>query len=491
MRCTGSPTLEREEGLPMTTASNEFGGRTVAVIGMARTGLAAAPVLQRLGARVILSDSRDTEDLRRQAAEIEPTGIAVRLGATPAEALADASAVVTSPGVRRDAPVLREALHRCLEVISEIELAYRVARAPILAVTGTNGKTTCAAMLADVLRTAGRPTWLAGNIAADDIKQALVSAAAAASREDVIVGEVSSFQLEWVQRFRPVVGILTNVTPDHQDRHPSFADYVECKARLFAAQRPGDVAVLKAVNAPARQIARRIRSTPLWFDRGACLDAACASVREGRFVVRWHDAEHVLERVDRLRIPGVHNVENALAVAGAAIAFGVPEEAINQALRTFSGVPHRLERVAEIDGVLYINNSMCTNVDAAVRSLEAMHRPTVVIAGGRDKNTDFAPLGAAIARRVRRLILLGEAAGLIEEAVRSHGFDAIDRADSLEDAVVLARRAARPGDAVMLSPACTSFGMFADFEDRGRAFRDAVRRIEKKAVTNGHSNGVR
>ncbi|HSV72159.1 MAG TPA: UDP-N-acetylmuramoyl-L-alanine--D-glutamate ligase [Chthonomonadales bacterium] len=474
----------------MTTVSSELRGRTIAVVGMARSGIAAAAALRRLGARVVLSDLLDTDDLRQRAAQVEEPGIEVRLGATPADALAGTSVVVTSPGVPRDAPVLVEAVSRGIEVMSEVELAYRISEAPMLGITGTNGKSTCAAMLADVMRAAGRETWLAGNIAADDIKMALVTAAMSASRDAVIVAEVSSFQLEWVRHFRPRVGILTNVTPDHQDRHPSFPDYVECKSRLFASQLPEDVAVLKAVNAPARQIARRLQSTTLWFDRSACLGDACAWVRDGRFVVRWRGSEHVVGRVDRLRVPGAHNVENALAVAGAAVAFGAPAEAIEQALMTFSGVPHRMERVAEVDGVLYINNSMCTNVDAAVRSLQAMHRPTVLIAGGRDKNTDFTPLGGAIARHVRRLVLVGEAAGLIEDAVRSSGFHAIDQATSLDEAVALASHAARPGDAVMLSPACTSFGMFADFEHRGRAFREAVHRLRNQGATNGHGSSA-
>lgn len=457
----------------------EFKNLRVAVLGMARTGMAAAPILKDLGARVALSDTRSEESLGDAVHTARALGIPVYAGASDKRVLDEADLVVTSPGIHPDSPILAEARRRGIPILAEIELAYRISKAPILAVTGTNGKTTTTMLLGEMLRASGRRCWVAGNIAADAIKQTLVDAAYAAAPTDVIVAEVSSFQLMFVERFRPQVGVLTNVTPDHLNWHRSFREYVDAKSRLFAAQTSEDVAVLSALNAPARAIGERIRSQRLWFDRGHCLKDDCACVEHGRFVVRWRGCEHVLCPVDELKLPGLHNVENALAAAAAAVAYGADDAAVCNAIRDFSPVAHRMEPVGEVGGVLFINNSMCTNVDAAVRSLEAMDRPTVVICGGVDKNSDFAPLGAAIALRAAGMVTMGAAADLLEEAARSAGFHRIERAADMEDAVRRAAAMAAPGGAVMLSPACASFDMFPDFEARGAAFREAVRKLLK------------
>jgi UDP-N-acetylmuramoylalanine--D-glutamate ligase len=462
----------------MTLNRSEFADKRIAILGMARTGMAAAPVLRALGARVLLSDMESSAKLGPKVAEAWTLGVDVRTSATPEEALGDSETVVPSPGIPRDAPILQLARLRGMSILSEIEVAYRIAKAPILAVTGTNGKTTTTMLLGEIMRLAGRGTWVAGNIAADEVKQSLITAASQADEDDVIVAEISSFQLEWVEQFRPKVGVLTNITPDHLNRHRTFAEYAGCKERLFAAQRPDDVAVINAVNAPARAIGGRLRSRLFWFDRGNCGGADSACVCGGRILVRWCGEEHVLCRVDELRIPGMHNLENALAAAGAAIAYGIEPEVVAEALRAFTGVVHRMEPIATVGGVLYVNNSMCTNVDAAIRSLEAMGRPTVLIAGGADKNSDFAPLGQAIARSAKHLVLIGQAAPLLESAARDAGFEAISHADSMESAVRIATAKAAPGDAVMLSPACASFDMFTDFEARGEAFRRAVRELD-------------
>jgi len=336
-------------------------------------------------------------------------------------------------------------------------------------------------MLGEMMRAAGKRTWIAGNIAADEIKQTLVDAAYNAEPEDVIVAEISSFQLMWVDKFRPNIGVLTNITPDHMNWHQSFAEYTTAKARLFAGQNESDVAIINALNAHARAIGEHVPSHLFWFDHGHCMKDDSACVRGGNVVVRWSGNEHVLCPANALQVPGFHNVENALAASGAAIAFGIEPDAVADALRSFRGVVHRMETVAEIDGVRFINNSMCTNVDAAVRSLEAMDRPTIVIAGGADKNTNFAPLGTAIDLYAKHLVLIGSAGPAIETAARASGFTAISRAATLDEAVNVAARLASPGDTVMLSPACASFDMFQDFEARGEAFRHSVRQRKKGA----------
>ncbi len=458
-----------------TMRTGQFAGKTIAVIGMGRSGLAAAGALQRLGANIVISDAASAEKLGDRLHEAEALGVTVRPGAGPDDALQGASMVVTSPGVWATAPVLQAAVAAGIPVVSEVEVAYRIARAPILAVTGTNGKSTTAVWLTQMLCESGFNAVVAGNISADSLKRTLIEACEKAEEDDVIVAEISSFQLEWVDRFRPKIGILTNITRDHLDRHGSVEAYAECKARLFAAQRPDDLAILNAVNVPSRAIGHRIRSRVVWFDRGHCGQPDWACVRDGRLVVRLDGSDHVLARTEDLRLLGDMNVENALCASAAAIAFGACPEAVTRALTTFEGLPHRMELVVESGGVAYINSSMTTNVDSAIKELEALGRPVVLIAGGRDKGEDFQPLGPAIARHVTHLVLIGRAAPLIEAAVWQAGFNNVSHASDMDEAVAIASERARPGDAVMLAPVCTSYDMYANFEARGQAFRDAVR----------------
>jgi UDP-N-acetylmuramoylalanine--D-glutamate ligase len=461
-------------------SDSAFTGKKIAVIGAARTGMALVPTLTGLGAHVILTDSQSADALGSRASEAEGLGVPTRFGASPEEMLAGVDLVVPSPGVRVDAPVLRLAVRSGIPVMSEIEVAYRVAKAPILAVTGTNGKTTTTMLLGAMARAAGRPTFVCGNIAADDIQMPLITAAAQAGQDGILVAEISSFQLEWVEQFRPAVGVLTNISRDHQDRHASMAEYSQLKARLFAAQSSEDVAVLNAVSAPARTIGENVPSQKLWFDRGHCMKRSSACILSGRITVRWNGVEHDLGPVERIQLAGDHNVENVLAAAAAAVAFGLPDEAIIEAIGTVDRVPHRMEPVAEIDGIKYINNSMCTNVDAAVRSLEALKTPSVLIMGGQDKNSEFAPLATTVARLAKHVVLIGQAASVIEEALHSAGFRDISHADSMETALDSAVARAEVGDTVMLSPACASFGMFADFQQRGQAFRNAVNSLNSR-----------
>ncbi|NLH99964.1 MAG: UDP-N-acetylmuramoyl-L-alanine--D-glutamate ligase, partial [Chthonomonadales bacterium] len=451
--------------------TGQFAGKTIAVLGMGRTGLACSDTLQRLGARVILSDDADAERLGDRLQRAEELGVTVRPAASIEQALEGASLVVPSPGIRADAPILQAAVRAGIPVLSEIEIAYRIARAPILAVTGTNGKSTTAVWLTEMLKETGFRAVVAGNISADALKRTLIEAAEEMDEEGAIVAEVSSFQLEWVERFRPKIGILTNITRDHLDRHGSIEVYRACKARLFAAQRPDDFAILNAVNAPSRLIADSVRSRVVWFDRGHCGHPDWACVREGRIAVRLDGTEHILARTDELRLLGDMNVENALCASAAAIAFGADPDAVTEALRTFEGLPHRMELVAEVGGVAYINSSMTTNVAAAVRELEALKRPVILIAGGYDKGEDFQPLGAAIKRYVAHLVVMGRAASLLETAAWNADFNDVSRASDMADAVTQAARRARPGDAVMLAPVCASYDMYANFEERGQAFR--------------------
>jgi UDP-N-acetylmuramoylalanine--D-glutamate ligase len=458
---------------------DEFRDRRVSVIGAARSGIAAAGALTRLGADVLLSDSQPAEALRaEQRAEVAETGARFMAEAGPADALpAGTDLVVTSPGVPKTAAVLREAVRRGIPVWSEIELAYRLTEAPILAVTGTNGKTTTTLLIAAMLRESGRDVVVAGNISADEMKKTLVEAAVEESPSSLLVAEVSSFQLEWVETFAPKVGVLTNVTPDHLNRHACFEEYAQTKARLFAAQKPDDWAIMNYDDPTARAIGESgLRARRAWFTRRPEPpdDGPAAWLKDGCLMP--HPGLNVRDMP--FTLPGAHSLENVMAASLAATVMGAHLTGMNRAVRHFPGVPHRMEFVAERDGVRYINNSMCTNVAAAVASLSTMDRPTVVIAGGADKELDFAPLAPFLCAKAKHLVLIGAAADKMEATFRARGYDAITRAETLQAAVQKARAIAKPGDAVLLSPACASFDMFRDFEARGEAFRQAVRALK-------------
>ena len=472
----------------------EFCGKRISVIGAARSGLDAARILTQLNADVLLSESQTAEQLGvARMAEIEATGAQWVLGADVEAALpVGTELVVTSPGVPATAAVLQAAVARSIPVWAEIELAYRLAKAPIAAITGTNGKTTTTLLLAAMLRAEGRAAAVAGNVSADEIKRTLVDAAFTGDA-DVLVAEISSFQLEWVERFAPRVGILTNITPDHLNRHSSFAAYAATKARLFATQTKPDLAILNWDNPAARAIGTGpLPGKRLWFTRGDAPpdDGAAVWIQNEVMLLRLtkHGAPIELLRLSDIppSLPGAHNVENVLAAGLAAWILGAAPARIAKGLREFKGVAHRLEWVADIDGVRYINNSMCTNVAAGISSLLAQNRPVVVIAGGADKDLDFAPLTDALREKARALILIGSAADKMEATFRAGGYDTIHRAATLEEAVAQARRLAHTGDVVLLSPTCASFDMFTDFEARGVAFRQAVKALaeENHALSN-------
>jgi len=454
------------------------------VIGMARTGMAAAEALTALGARAVLHDAKPASELTDSLAEAGRLGVETRVGSNDID-LSGFDLVIPSPGVPAGAPVFAEARSRGIEIISEIELAYRISRAPIIAFTGTNGKTTTTVLTGLILRADGRETCIAGNVVAGDIRMPLITAAHTASPDGVIVAEISTFQLEWIQTFRPKVAGLLNVTADHLDRHASIDDYAALKARIFENQTGEDYAVINAENAFTASLAESLAGRVLRFSRNM-------ETSEGAFVRyaahgRSSDDDEMVARIDGrevvachrgdIRLRGEHNVENVLAASCAAIAFGARPQSVATAVEEFNGVEHRLESVAVIDGIEYVNNSMCTNVDAAVRSVEAFDVPQVVISGGKDKGSDYAALGEAFARKATHVVLIGVDAGKIERAAREAGFESISRAGSMREAVETAREHAVPGGVVVLTPGCASFDMFSSFEHRGQVFKAVVRKM--------------
>lgn len=422
---------------------------------MARSGLAAAEVLAARGAKVILCDGKPASDLAEPLAKAKQIGIET---ATGGDRVGDVDLVVTSPGVRKSAPILQDAVSRGIPVWGEIEAAYRIAKAPILAITGTNGKTTTTLLVGEIMREAGYETFVAGNIAAGEIALPLIKAAQAAPAEGVIVAEISSFQLEWIEEFRPKVAALLNITADHLDRQ-TWDEYVAAKWRIFENQTEDDTAVMRS-NVPRPNEARAPASTVIYFDQAP--------------KPAW---------INDLRLPGEHNVENALAAACMAVAMGVAEDVIGKAVTTFTGAVHRLEYVATVNGVRYINNSMCTNNAAYASSLAALPEAKIVLTGGVYKGGDISPLAqAVVTNNVRTLILFGKSAGEIELAVRQKGYEDIRRVETLADAVALAAKIAQPGETVILNPGCASFDQFRDFEHRGDTFKSLVAGLGQKAA---------
>lgn len=436
---------------------SEFIGKKVAVIGMARSGLASARVLKERGAVVCIFDSRPADELQealRVAGELS-------VEARPAtQDVGEVDFVVTSPGVRRTAEVLQQAVSRGIPVLSEIEAAFRISTAPILAITGTNGKTTTAAMLTEMISASGVTTYLAGNVAAGEIAMPLIAAASMADESDAIVAEISSFQLEWVDRWRPKVAAILNISPDHLDRQTP-QEYVASKWRIMANMRRPDVVV-------TRSDVPRPLGNPQPLLEGT--DAPDIVMFDQLPRPQW---------LAQLRVPGDHNKENAIAAAAMARAFGVAEEHIALAAVAFKGVVHRLEEVATIRGVRYINNSMCTNNEAFDRSLDAVMGSKIVIAGGVYKGGDLAGFIASAKRHaLRHLILFGRSSVEMEAEARAADMYNVTKVDDLLEAVTLASEGSRSGDIVLLSPACASFDQFKDFEDRGEQFKRIVKGLD-------------
>ncbi len=460
-----------------------FHGQLIGILGAAATGRAAAPVLARRGARVRVYDARPAAELADTPELLAPVA-ELRLGDPEYRGIEECDLIVPSPGVPANAPVLRAAVQRGTPVLSEIEMAYRISRAPIVAVTGTNGKTTTVMMTAAILEADGRQVQVAGNTLAGGFQVPLIRAADELPESAWIVAEISSFQLEWVEQFRPKVGIITNITADHLNRHGTVEAYVEAKAHLLDAQTPNEWSVLNRENDATRALMGRARGRLLQFGRAPHpAEGTWSEPVDGRRWLRGRldGAVRSLVPADVLRVPGEHTIENALAACAAALALHCSPDAMARALAAFTGVADRLEHVAMIRGVEWVNNTMCTNVDAAVRSIEAYEKPVVLIAGGKDKGLDFDPLGRTIAERVKSLVAIGADGPQIAASARKYGFHQVREAGSMHDAVRLAAAEAEAGDVVLLAPACASFDWYSSFEARGRDFKEEVRRLAERS----------
>jgi UDP-N-acetylmuramoylalanine--D-glutamate ligase len=448
-------------------------GRRVTVVGLARSGVAACRLLRALGAVVTGTDGREAGALGPEARALVEEGVRLQLGGHPEAAFAGAELVVVSPGVPVDLPSLAGCRARGVPVMGEVELAWRAMEAEVVAITGTNGKTTTTALTGALLRESGRPVLVGGNIG-----RPLAADALACPASGWVVAEVSSFQLETTETFRPRVAALLNVTPDHLDRHRTLEAYAAAKARIFRHQTAADVAVVNADDPVAAALAGRTRARLLWFSRRGSVEAG-TDVRDGWVRLRLDGVEHPVCPVTDIFLRGLHNLENVLAATACAGALGVPPDRLRAGIAAFRGVPHRLQWVRDRAGVAYYNDSKGTNVDATLKALAAFPGPIVLVAGGRDKGQRFEPLAAAARGHVRAAVLLGEGRATLGPALRPA--TRVVEVDSMPAAVREAARLAEPGDVVLLSPACASFDMFRDYEHRGEAFVHEVLALPEPA----------
>lgn len=435
--------------------------KNISVIGMGKTGIAAANFLARRGAKVCLMD------IREQAPELESgsldPAVQVRLGTNrPGE---EAELVIVSPGIDINAHVLEESIRRGVEVIGEIELAGRLTDAPIVAVTGTNGKSTTTTLIGDMLRRGGKHTQVAGNIGVPFIS--LIDAPA----PDFFALEISSFQLETIRDFKPHIAVILNVTPDHLDRHGTIEQYADLKANLARNQGAENFLILNFDDPRVASMGRNRRAQLFHFSLTSPLENG-AYVDRGEIVFKRDGTESRICAVSDLHPAMQLQIENVLAAVVAGVLAEVDPQSIAETLKTFKGLEHRLEWVRAIDGVDFVNDSKSTNVGSLLKSLNSFERPIVLIAGGRDKDGDYLPLKEPMKKRVKHLILMGEAKDLFLPLI--NGTFTGQEVDSLEEAVNSAAAKAEPGDVVLLSPACSSFDMFSNYEDRGRRFKAFV-----------------
>jgi UDP-N-acetylmuramoylalanine--D-glutamate ligase len=466
----------------------ELLGKRVLVVGLARTGIAASLFCAGRGAQVTATDQKPESSLAEAAAQLRAAGVALSLGGHQLADVHQYDLLVASPGVPRNAQLLEAARQAGVPVWSEVELAWRFLRGKLIAITGSNGKTTTTSLVAHILTTAGIPTLIGGNIGVP-----LLSLVDSSSDSTVTVAEISSFQLETIDAFRPEIGVLLNLTPDHLDRHASFDEYAAAKLRMFENQLDRDAAIL---NADDPEVTRRMPSGPrvYWFSRKKRVASGTFLLDES-IVFRSDGDETELARRADIGLRGTHNVENVLAACAAAFLVGAPMTAIAAGIRTFPGVEHRLEFVANVGGVAFYNDSKATNVDAALKAIEAFppagqsdapHK-LIVILGGKDKGSPYTPLLAPLAEREGVILTIGAAAEKIAADLGSSL--ALESAGTLERAVEMAAREARAGDVVLLAPACSSFDQFENYEERGRKFKGLVERLAGDSPSAPAGNG--
>lgn len=448
--------------------------KKILIVGMGNSGKAAAQAMVKLGAQVSVQDNKKEEDIDPQLLTfLKDKSVTCYLGCQPKD-ISAFDMMILSPGVSPELEFIKEARAAGVEIIGELEIAYRVGHGHYVAITGTNGKTTTTTLVGEIYKAAEKKTYVVGNIGV-----AVISKALTAEEDSWLITETSSFQLETIKYFQPEVSAVLNLTPDHMDRHKTMANYGEAKAGVFRNQTENQYCIMNYDDKECYKLAEKCMAKVVPFSRLEELNFG-AYVKDGVIVIKDENGRTAeICRADELKIPGSHNLENALAAAAIAYFGGIEPEVIAKVLREFAGVEHRIELCNEIDGIRFVNDSKGTNPDAAIKAIEAMKENIILIAGGYDKNSSFDEFAKAFDGRVKALLLMGKTATKIKEAAEKAGFTNSIILKDMEDCVREAYRIAEPGDVVLLSPACASWDMYTSFEQRGRHFKSCVQALER------------
>jgi len=447
--------------------------KKVTVVGLGKSGMQAALLLHEMGAFPKVSDNRRNPEIEESAEELSKRNIQIELGSHTEEFVSDSELIVTSPGVSSESPALKWAEARSIPIISEIELAYSLCKAPIIAISGTNGKSTVTSLVGEILRESGKKVSVCGNIGLPFSGEVL-----SLDENSVVVLEISSFQLETIKSFKPKIACLLNIAQDHFDRYENMEAYFDAKKKIFSNQDETDYAVLNFDSHKIRALKKHIKSNSLYFSKHRLSkEYDGAYVENGQILIRQEKKFKWIADQEDLHLAGDHNLQNYLAAALMTFLFGVKAESIKKSLASFKTLPHRFEQVDIINGVRFIDDSKATNVDSVVKALECCNSPVILIAGGRDKENDYRALSKPVKEKVKDLILLGESKEKIASVIgKTKPFHFVD---SLSQAVNLAFQKASRRDIVLLSPICASFDMFKDYKERGEVFRQAVAALKK------------
>jgi len=446
-----------------------FNNKRVLVLGAGISGVSVAHILQLKGAQVLLSDSKPAHLCKNKDFSLmNECGVVLALGRQDAALLEGIDYVVVSPGISIEIPLIKVAQSQGITVMSEIEVAYQLCSVPIVAVTGTNGKTTTTTLIGEMMKMANRDVVVGGNIGL-----ALSQEVAQVADNGIVIAEISSFQLEGIINFRPHIAAILNVTPDHLDRHHSMENYIAMKERVFANQTNNDYIVLNYDDVTVRDMKHRVLSKVFFFSRQTELSSGIF-IKDGIITIKWAGETTQVCPITYIKLRGGHNIENVLSACGVAFLAGVNIADMVHTIHDFTGVEHRIEMVTSINDVVYYNDSKATNPESSIKALEAFASHVILIAGGRDKNTDLKTFMQLVKEKVDHLILIGEAAKRFRIVATECGVENIHDAVSLADAVKLAFQFAKSPQVILLSPACASYDMFNSYEERGKIFKELV-----------------
>ena len=451
----------------------EYGDKHILVLGAGASGIGASWVLAQVGAHVVLNDYKPVTLPTEEEERLVSAGVEIITGRQDESLLDGVDRIVISPGISLDIPIVKAAQARGIDVVSEVELAYEVSKSPIVAVTGTNGKTTTTTLLTKVLEGSGKPVRVGGNIG-DSLSEVAYSMPAGG----FLVAELSSYQLETIKHFRPIGAIMLNITPDHLARHKTMENYIAAKERIFENQLKSDFLVLNIDDSVVADMEHRAPSHILQISQKQIVENGAYYANSQCYVVENGVATAVIGDED-IHIPGSHNIENILTVIALTYALEVPVVEIHRIISEFHGVEHRLERVKTIDGITFYNDSKATNVDSVVKALESFSKPVILLAGGHDKMTPLEDFMQLVKENTKAVIFMGEAADRFEAAAKEAGVEPIYRAVSMRDAVEQGYKLAESGDIVLLSPACASYDWYSCFEERGDDFKACVQMLQE------------